>query len=259
MKQYINNFLKYRFLLWELVKKDIKLKYRKSYLGILWTLIEPLMTMVVLTIVFGTLFGNQDKQFPVYVLTGRLMYSFFSTSTKASMKSIRSNSAMIKKVYVPKYIYPLSSTLSSYLTFLISLIVLVGVSVVLKVEVTKYTVLAIIPLFLLLVMSYGVGMLLATISVFFRDLEYLWNVVLMLIMYTCAIFYPTERLVHTGFGWILDINPLYSIIVNFRNCVIYGRPLDEKALGLSVGFSIVIVVIGVLAFYKKQDKFILSI
>lgn len=259
MKQYINNFLKYRFLLWELVKKDIKLKYRKSYLGILWTLIEPLMTMVVLTIVFGTLFGNQDKQFPVYVLTGRLMYSFFSTSTKASMKSIRSNSAMIKKVYVPKYIYPLSSTLSSYLTFLISLIVLVGVSVLLKVEVTKYTVLAIIPLFLLLVMSYGVGMLLATISVFFRDLEYLWNVVLMLIMYTCAIFYPTERLVHTGFGWILDINPLYSIIVNFRNCVIYGRPLDEKALGLSVGFSIVIVVIGVLAFYKKQDKFILSI
>ena len=259
MKQYINNFLKYRLLLWELVKKDIKLKYRKSYLGILWTLIEPLMTMVVLTIVFGTLFGNQDKQFPVYVLTGRLMYSFFSTSTKASMKSIRSNSAMIKKVYVPKYIYPLSSTLSSYLTFLISLIVLVGVSVVLKVEVTKYTVLAIIPLFLLLVMSYGVGMLLATISVFFRDLEYLWNVVLMLIMYTCAIFYPTERLVHTGFGWILDINPLYSIIVNFRNCVIYGRPLDEKALGLSVGFSIVIVVIGVLAFYKKQDKFILSI
>ena len=88
MKQYIQNFLKYRHLLIELVKKDIKLKYRKSYLGILWTLIEPLMTMIVLTIVFGTLFGNKDKQFPVYVLTGRLMYSFFSTSTKASMKSI---------------------------------------------------------------------------------------------------------------------------------------------------------------------------
>lgn len=259
MKQYVNNFLKYRFLLWELVKKDIKLKYRKSYLGILWTLIEPLLTMIVLTIVFGTLFGNQDKQFPVYVLTGRLMYSFFNSSTKASMKSIRNNSAMIKKVYVPKYIYPLSSTLSSYITFLISLIVLVGVSIVLRVQVTKYTFLAIIPLLILLIMSYGVGMLLATLAVFFRDLEYLWNVALMLIMYTCAIFYPTERLVHTGFNWILDINPLYSVIVNFRNCVIYGRPLDERALGLSLGFSVVILVIGFIAFYKKQDKFILSI
>ena len=259
MKQYINNFLKYRFLLWELVKKDIKLKYRKSYLGILWTLIEPLMTMIVLTIVFGTLFGNEDKQFPVYVLTGRLMYSFFNNATKASMKSIRSNSAMIKKVYVPKYIYPLSSTLSSYITFLISLIILVGVSLVLKVPVTKYTLLAIIPLFILLVMSFGVGMLLATMSVFFRDLEYLWNVALMLIMYTCAIFYPTERLVKTGYGWILEINPLYSIIVNFRNCVIYGQPLDERALGISLIFSVVILVIGVFAFYKKQDKFILVI
>lgn len=259
MKQYINNFLKYRFLLWELVKKDIKLKYRKSYLGILWTLIEPLLTMIVLTIVFGTLFGNTDKQFPVYVLTGRLMYSFFSTSTKAAMKSIRSNSSMIKKVYVPKYIYPLSSTLSSYVTFLISLIVLVGVSIVLRVKPTKYTLLAVVPLLLVLIMSYGVGMLLATMAVFFRDLEYLWNVALMMIMYTCAIFYPTDRLVHTGFSWILEINPLYSVIVNFRNCVIYGRPLDERALLLSTGFSFAILAIGLIAFYKKQDKFILSI
>lgn len=259
MKQYVNNFLKYRFLLWELVKKDIKLKYRKSYLGILWTLIEPLLTMVVLTIVFGTLFGNQNRQFPVYVLTGRLLYSFFNVSTKAAMKSIRMNSGMIKKVYVPKYIYPLSSTLSSYVTFLISLIVLIIVSIVLQVPVTKYTFLAIIPLLLVLIMSYGVGMLLATLAVFFRDLEYLWNVVLMLVMYTCAIFYPTQRLIKTGYGWILDFNPLYSIILNFRNCVLYGKPLDERALIISVVFSVAIFVIGTFAFYKKQDEFILNI
>lgn len=259
MKQYVNNFLKYRFLLWELVKKDIKLKYRKSYLGILWTLVEPLLTMIVLTIVFGTLFGNKDRQFPVYVLTGRLLYSFFNASTKAAMKSIRNNSGMIKKVYVPKYIYPLASTLSSYITFLISLIILVVVSIVLRVPITKYTLLAVIPLILLLIMSYGVGMLLATMAVFFRDLEYLWNVALMMIMYTCAIFYPTKRLLNTGYGWILDFNPLYSIILNFRNCVLYGKAFDHRALLISTGFSIVIFIIGVWAFYKKQDEFILNI
>ena len=114
MKKYVDNFMQYRFLLSELVKKGIKLKYRRSYLGMIWSMLEPLLTMIVLTIVFGTLYGNTDRTFPVYILTGRLLYSFFSQSTKAALKSIRQNSAMIKKVYVPKYLYPLSSVLFNY-------------------------------------------------------------------------------------------------------------------------------------------------
>ena len=129
MKKYVDNFMQYRFLLSELVKKGIKLKYRRSYLGMIWSMLEPLLTMIVLTIVFGTLYGNTDRTFPVYILTGRLLYSFFSQSTKAALKSIRQNSAMIKKVYVPKYLYPLSSVLFNYVIFLISLIVLAMVSV----------------------------------------------------------------------------------------------------------------------------------
>ena len=108
MKKYLDNLRQYQFLLSELVKKGIKLKYRRSYLGILWSMLEPLLSMVVLTIVFGTLYGNTDKTFPVYILSGRLLYSFYSSATKAALKSIRSNAAMIKKVYVPKYLYPLS-------------------------------------------------------------------------------------------------------------------------------------------------------
>lgn len=146
MKTYIENFKKYRFLLWELVKKGVKLKYRRSYLGILWTLLEPLLTMIVLSIVFGTLFGNDDPHFPVYILCGRLMYSFFSSGTNGAMKAIRTNAGMIKKVYVPKYIYPLSSVLFNYIIFLISLIVLVAVGIVLKVYPTIYMLQAVVPL-----------------------------------------------------------------------------------------------------------------
>ena len=138
MKEYVNTFIRYRFLLGELVKKGIKLKYRRSYLGIIWSLLEPLLTMIVLTIVFGTLFGNKDRTFPVYILTGRLLYTFYSSATKAALKSVRANSAMIKKVYVPKYLYPLSSVLFNYVIFLISLIVLVPVGAVLGVEPTLY-------------------------------------------------------------------------------------------------------------------------
>jgi len=259
MNKIFNNFKKYRFLLAELVKKDIKLKYRRSYLGILWTLLEPLLTMIVLTIVFSNLLGKGDESFPVYILTGRLLYSFFSNSTKAAMKAIRNNSAMIKKVYVPKYIYPLATVLSNYLIFLISLIMLIVVAIVLHVQPTWHIFSAIIPLFLLLILALGCGMILSTMAVFFRDLEYLWGVVLMLIMYTSAIFYKVSALKIGNKVWIFQCNPLYSIIVNFRDAVLYGKSLNLNALLISAAFSFGSLLIGMLLFYKNQDKFILNI
>lgn len=258
MKTYIENFKKYRFLLYELVKKGVKLKYRRSYLGILWTLLEPLLTMIVLSIVFGTLFGNKDPKFPVYILTGRLMYSFFSSATSGAMKAIRTNAGMIKKVYVPKYIYPLSSVLFNYIIFAISLIVLVAVAIVLKVYPSVYMLQAVVPLFLLLVTAFGVGMILSTMAVFFRDLEYLWSVGLMIVMYASAIFYYPEKILTSGFGWILKFNPLYLLIHNFRQAV-FGMPMNMRYLAASIAFAIVSVIVGLAFFYKKQDEFILHI
>lgn len=240
------------------MKKDIKLKYRRSYLGILWTLIEPLLTMIVLTMVFSGFYGKDDKSFPVYILTGRLLYTYFSNATKAATKSIRTNSSMIKKVYVPKYIYPVSSIISNYVIFLISLIVLIGVALFLGVYPTLRIFEAIIPLVVIFFMALGVGLCLSTLAVFFRDMEYLWGVALMLIMYSSAIFYDPERVIKHGYGWILNINPLYACIVNFRSAI-FGTPLDLNYLLYSVVFSAVTIVIGIGMFYKEQDKFILHI
>ena len=254
VKTYIENFKKYRFLLVELVKKGIKLKYRRSYLGILWTLLEPLLTMIVLTIVFGSMFGNPDPTFPVYILTGRLLYTFFSSATSGAMKSIRGNAGMIKKVYVPKYIYPLSSVLFNYIIFLLSLIVLVAVAIVMKVYPTIYLIQAIGPLILILITAFGVGMIL------FRDLEYLWTVALMMIMYASAIFYPAEKLLNKPgiYSLVLKCNPLYLLIHNFRQAV-YGQPLNTHFLLASTVFAVLSVIIGLYFFYKKQDEFILHI
>ena len=259
MHSLIDNFMHYRYFLKENVVKNIKLKYRNSYLGIIWTMIEPLLQMIVLAFVFGTLFGNEDKQFPVYILTGRLLYSFYSGSTKSCVRSIRANSGMIKKVYVPKYLYPLSNILSSFVIFLISLIVLVAVGLYFKVTPTLYTLLAPVPVLLLLLLSFGTGMILATLGVFFRDLEYLWGVALMLIMYTCAIFYKIDRFNKSGFSWVLEINPLYCIIKNFRNVVLYGQGLEAKTMLYALAFSVVTTLIGLVMFNKQQDKFILHI
>lgn len=245
-------------MLEQLVKKEIKLKYRNSVLGLFWTLLEPLLTTIVLTIVFSGMFHRGTQCFPVYILSGRLLYTFFSNSTKAATKSIRKNASMIKKVYVPKYIYPVASILANYIMFLISLIVLVIVAIIFKVYPTKYLFGAIIPLSLVLVSALGVGLILATLSVFFRDLEYLWGVALMLIMYTCAIFYDSQNLVKQGKEWVLKINPLYAVIDNFRNAI-FGIPMDPYFLTFSVIFSFSSFVIGLFIFYKKQDKFILNI
>ncbi len=255
--QSIRNFTKYNNLLYELVKKNIKLKYRRSYLGILWTLIEPLLTMIVLTVVFGTFFRRGTEQFPVYVLTGRLLYSFFSSSTKSGLRSVSGNSSMIKKVYVPKYIYVLSSVISDFLIFLISLIVLIGVAVVLRVKPTIYLLEAAIPLLILFVMSLGMSLILATMSVFFRDMEYIWGVLCMLVMYACAIFYPVERIIRSGKGWVFDFNPVYMCIANFRNSVLYGIPMDVRYCVISAVVAVVLLAMGVWIFYKKQDEFIL--
>lgn len=255
MERVLSNFKKYRYLLMELTKKNIKLKYRRSYLGILWTLLEPVLTTVVLTLVFSSLRKKSDTTFPVYILTGRLLYSFFSQATKQAMKSIRSNSGMIKKVYVPKYIYPLSDVLSNYIIFMISMLVLFGAMLVFKVYPTKYIFNAIIPLILILILCLGMGLILATMAVFFRDMEYLWSVILMLIMYTAAIFYDPSTV---QAQWIFNFNPIYHIIVNFRNSI-YGSPLDINALMISAGYSFASLIIGIVLFYKKQDKFILNI
>lgn len=259
MRRVFDNFMKYRFLLAELVKKDIKLKYRNSYLGLLWTLLEPLLTMFVLTLVFSGLLGRGDRLYPIYILTGRLLYTYFSSTTKSALKSIRSNSGMIKKVYVPKYMYPVSSVISGYIIFILSLIVLVVVGAILRVRPTIYLLQAVVPLVLLFFMTLGVSLILATFAVFFRDLEYLWSIALMLIMYASAIFYHVDDLNKPYIERLLKLNPLYALILNFRNTVLYGKGLDGEALLVAGVFSLVSVIVGCYLFYRRQDRFILHI
>lgn len=280
VKEYFAGFRKYSYLLRELVKKGIVLKYRRSYLGILWTLLEPILTTFVLTIVFGSLFDKKDVAafdgssvkvpFLVYILTGRLLYTFFSQSTKQALRSIRKNAGMIKKVYVPKYLYPLSSIMYTFIIFLISLIVLVGFMAGYRVRISWHIFEGIIPIILLLMLAFGVGLILSTGAVFFRDLEYLWDVALMIIMYASAIFYDpattfgAKKLANADFGKmlfkrLLECNPLYCIIDLFRSTVIFQQGMRTSSLIVASATSVLTILIGLILFNKKQDKFILHI
>lgn len=269
IKNFFDTFWRYRFLLKEIVRKNVKLQYRNSVLGMFWTFLQPLLTTLVLVLVFGGIFGRNDPSvgcYTVYLLCGRLLYEFYTQSTKRAMRSIRNSASVIKKVYVPKYIYPLSNVLSNVVTFLMSLLVLVVMVIYFKVftdeviNITPYALLSVVPILLLIILCTGIGMILATLNVFFKDIEYIYDVFCMLLFYMTPIFYTVKslganRIVQLG----LKANPLYSIISMFRDCVLYGTMWNWNHFWYALAFSVITVVIGSLAFWKKQDKFILHI
>ena len=268
--KYFKNFYKYRYLLYEIVRKNIKLQYRNSVLGIFWTFLQPLLTTIVLVLVFGGIFGRKSASmvnYPIYLLCGRLIYEFFTQSTKRAMRSIRNSASVIKKVYVPKYIYPLSNVIANFVTFLISMLVLICFIIYFYFfsaeppHITPYIMLAGVPILILLLLCVGVGLILSTLEVFFKDIEYLYEVFCMLLFYMTPIFYQVDQLNigSTFVKRILMANPLYSIIEMFRDCVLFGEMINPNHLLYSLAFSLVTVVAGLWMFYKKQDKFILHI
>ena len=258
MKKYVDNFMQYRFLLSELVKKGIKLKYRRSYLGMIWSMLEPLLTMIVLTIVFGTLYGNTDRTFPVYILTGRLLYSFFSQSTKAALKSIRQNSAMIKKVYVPKYLFVIARVFSSFINLMASLVALILVMVAMRAELHWTVVLSVIPLAMIILFSLGVGMLLAALTVKFRDIMHLYSVFTTGLLYLTPVIYPMSILPE-AVRIVVNINPLTNMVQMFRNVMFYNTLPTFSSIVLGMAEVAVVLVLGTYVFYKNQDEFILNI
>lgn len=270
-----DNFLKYRYLLGELVKKSVKLQYRNSVLGMFWTFLQPLLTMIVLSVVFSNIFGRSGSgvvNYPVYLLSGRLLHEFFTQSTKRGMRAIRTNASIIKKVYVPKYIYPLSSVLSTFVTFLISLIVLVVVILFFNiigkdpVAISWQVIFAVIPVIVLFFMSLGIGMILCTLDVFFKDVENFYDVFTLLLFYMTPIVYTVDKLGFQPGSWqetVLKINPMYGILDMFRAAVLHSTEFaayfDITQLWYTMGFSAVMLVIGFALFYRCQDKFILHI
>lgn len=258
MKAYLQAFNKYRDLLWQLVVKDVKTKYRRSVLGYLWSVLNPLMMMIIMTIVFSTVFRNDIPNFPVYLLTGQLIFNAFSESTNQAMTSVVSNSALIKKVYFPKYILPLSKVGASFINFVLSLIALVVVLVATRTRITFAILLVPLPLLYLLLISSGVGMFLAAMAVRFRDVVHLYGVVLTALNYLTPIFYPVTILPNYA-RKILSFNPIFHILEMFRCVVMYGTVPSLKSNLVCIGFSVISLVVGILTFRKNQDEFILYV
>ena len=255
---YMQALKKYRFLLEDMVVRDIKLKYRRSVIGLLWSILNPLLMMIVITAVFQNLFRFEIENFSVYYLTGWVIYNFMIEATSGAMASIIGASALIRKVYIPKYIFPMQKCIFSFVNMIFSLVAVLVVMLVLKVKFTWYILLIPIPLILALVFAVGLGMILATVAVFFRDMIHLYSVFTMVWMYLTPIIYPEEILVG-AMKTIMKLNPLYYYVDCFRQLTLYGNPLSVESCAVMCVCSAVSLLLGVAVFKKKQDRFILFI
>lgn len=249
-------YCRYQFLLKQLVGRDFKTKYKRSVLGMAWSFLNPLLTMAVQYVVFSTLFKSGTPNYPVYLLSGIVFFNFFNEAISMGMTSITGNAALIKKVYMPKYIYPFSKLLSSLINFGLAFIPLLLVMLATGTPVRASLLLLVFDIACLLGFVMGMILLLSTAMTFFQDTQFLWGVIGMMWMYVTPIFY-TEQIIPAQFLMVYHMNPMYQYITFARICIIDGVSPAPTAYLWCLLSSVVVLLLGIHTFKKYQDRFVL--
>ena len=257
---FFSDMKKFMPLLKNLVSKDFKIKYRRSVLGVAWSFLNPLFTMLVITTVFGKLLKIEVENFATYYIVGFAIWNFFSEATSNSLGSILSAAPLIKKVYIPKYIFPIEKCLFSLVNFFFTLIAVVIVMLFQGVVPSVTAILFPIPVIYCFIFVCGVSLFLSAATVYFRDIQHLYGVLLTMLMYLTPIIYPLELLNDHSFVLrIVKINPITHYVEYFRNLVMYNTiPSLEENL-ICIGMSLLARLVGGFVFKKAEGKFILHI
>ena len=248
-----------RELLEQLVRRDRRLKYRRSVLGYFWSIMNPLLIMIVLTAVFSNMFRYDIANFPIYLLIGRAMFDFLNEATHTGMWSIIGNAALIKKIYVPRYIFTLACVTSATVNFVFSLGAVVIVMIFTKTTPTWYLLLLPLTIVQLYVFCIGLAFFLAAATVFFRDVQYIYNALITAWMYLSALFYPAKMLPPNIYWLVSHFNPLFIYVEQARSFVLYGSMPEPHYLWIGILSAIISLVVGVETFRRTQDSFILYI
>jgi len=264
IKNIFANFKRYSFLMKQLISRDFKVKYKRSVLGVLWSILQPILMMTVMAVVFSQMFKFKVEgiNYLVYLMTGIIMFNYFSEASNCAMTSVVGNFTLINKVYIPKYIFPLSKCLFVGINFLLTLIpwlILIGLTYF---GLGDYTChfnvwFMILPyIFLCMFMfTVGIGLLLSCVSVFLRDMFYIYGIILTIWNYLTPVFYSIEILPENLQG-LFKLNPLYVFITGVRSIVLTGARPSITQMAVMFAYGLGMLLIGIYVFKKKQDKFI---
>lgn len=254
----MREFFKFKALLYELTTRDIKVKYRRSILGLLWTVLNPLLMMLILCFVFSQLFRFDIENYAIYVLSGQVIFNYFQISTTDAMMSILNNGTLIKKVYIPKYMLVLVKILSGTVYLLASFAALLIVMGITGNRIRGTVIFFIIPFLCLILFSLGMGLLLASMTVKFRDIMHLYGVFCTALFYITPIIYPFSIL-PDYMKKVVYYNPLTAIMDVFRVVVVEGQIPQIERVIYSILISVGMFLVGRTVFKKRQNSFILDL
>lgn len=243
------------FLFSELVKRDFKKKYKRTYLGMLWSVLSPLLTLLVMTVVFKGFFGNNMEHYTIYLFCGNIVFSFFNDASNGGMSSLLSNAGIFTKINVPKYLFLFSRNISSLINFGLTFVVFILFCIIDGVSFSFAFLMLIVPIVCLVVFNLGIGLILSALYVFFRDIQYLWSVFTMLLMYMSAIFYTVDGYSPTMQA-LFHVNPIFVYIKYFRVVVLEGRIPGLIMHALAIGYALIAFLIGALIYKKCNHKFL---
>lgn len=246
------------FILTSLVSKDFKLKYRRSTLGVLWSVLNPFLMMCVLSAVFSTFFRFEIEHFPLYLILGSTLFSLMSDSTTTAMQSIIDSSSLIKKIRIEKIIFPLEKVLFQLVNYCLSLIAVAVVMIYFQVMPTINILFLPLLLLYVLLFSAGLGFLLSALVVFFRDISHLWSVVITAWTYATPLFYPVSIL-PDWMQTVMSFNPMYHYVTYLRQIALWGQTPSLTENLICLGMGLAALIIGYFTFRKLEKKFILYV
>lgn len=242
----------YIFAVRQLVSREVKRKYARSYLGIVWSVLNPLMSMAVMSMIFTTIFKRSIENFPIYYLTGHLIWDLFSGGTNHAMTALVDNHSMLMKVKLSKQTFVIARVFTALTNFAYSCVAYVVMLVIFRVKPNVYMLLFPIDVLFALLFTMGIGYILSILYVFFADIKYLYSVLLTLWMYLSALFYPVTGLSEI-MQWVIRKNPVYNYIEFARDIVLYGI-MPEPVLWLKiVGWGVLSFAVGYRFFQKKEN------
>lgn len=251
----INRLKQHQFLFEELVKRDFKLKYKRTVLGVAWSMLSPLLMLLVMRIVFTQFFGRGMDHYTTYLFCGNLIFSYFNESTSQGMSALIGNANIFTKVNVPKYLFLFSKNVQTLINFGLTLVVFFVFCLLDDIHFTWKLISLVYPIFCLLLFNVGLGLILSALFVFFRDIQYLWSIFTQLLMYLSAIFYTVDAyspLVQKMFY----LNPIYVMITYFRTVVIYQNIPSLTLHLLLLFYAVLVLRIGFWMYKKYNTRFL---
>lgn len=247
-----------RFILTTLVNKDFKLKYRRSILGVLWSLLNPLLMMIILSAVFSYMFRFSIEHFPVYLILGQTLFSLMNDSAGSGMNSIIESAPLIKKIRISKIIFPIEKVLFSLVNFAISLIAVLGVIFFFRIPLTMNVLFLPLLLLYMLLFCTGLALFLSSLAVFFRDILHLWSVLTTAWMYATPIFYPLS-LLPDFLQQAMVANPMYQYISYFRDIMMNSVCPSLETNLICFAMGLITFIVGLTVFRRTEHKFILYV